>query len=237
MSFHSRAGLLPLCVVAATAIAASPNTASGAQQFRVFSTIPSLSTPSTKSSSPSAADTAYFTNDTGAHVVGLKYTGVLAAVFFIIEGNITPISVLPPPLTVGWVHDGPYTNILVSSLPQGNGPFPSFGTGPMFTYTGSAKILWAEAADTLGRVVPVEYPGGAYHGCGYQWSGNVDCDPDQRVDIADLTRLIDFLFISQDPLCCEGEANCDGSPGIDLGDVTRLIDFLFVNGTPPAPCR
>ncbi|MBI5267516.1 MAG: hypothetical protein HY851_09825 [candidate division Zixibacteria bacterium] len=237
MLFIRRIGHRPLGAIAVIAAALFPLQASNARPFPIFSTIPSSSSPAIPSSSPAAMDTAYFTNDTTAHMVALKYTGVLAAVFFIIDGHITPTSQLPPAIILGWDYDGPYTNVLASPLPPGSGRFPSFGTGPLFTYTGRGKIAWAEAADTLARLVPVEYPGGAYHGCGYQWSGNVDCDPQQSVDISDLTRLIDFLFISRSPLCCEGEANCDGSSGIDIGDLSRLIDFLFINGTPPAPCR
>jgi hypothetical protein len=184
-----------------------------------------------------STDTAYFTNDTVNHVIGLNYTKVLAAVFFIVEGNITPSSLLPSEIILGWQFDGPYTNVLASPLGPGPNGFPSFGSGPLFTYTGKGKIAWAEASDTLGLLVPVEFPGGAYHGCGWQWSGNVDCDYEQRVDIADITMLIDYLFISRTSLCCEGEANCDGLPGIDIGDVTRLIDFLFISRTPPSPCR
>lgn len=237
MSFVCRIGRWPLCATAVIAVPLFPHPGASARPFPTFSAIPSSSSPAIPSSSPAAADTAYFTNDTTAHMVALKYAGVLAAVFFILEGHIVPISQLPPAITLGWEYDGSYTNVLASPLPPGPGPFPSFGTGPVFTYSGSGKIVWAEASDTLARLVPVEYPGGAYHGCGYQWSGNVDCDPQQAIDISDLSRLIDFLFISRSPLCCEGEANCDGSSGIDIGDLSRLIDFLFISGTPPAPCR
>ena len=237
MYFAGRFGCVALCATLAVAIAASSLIAADIRPFPISSTIPSSFAPAKKATSPAAADTAYFSNDVSAHLVGLKYTGVLAAVFFIVDGNIVPTSLLNPPTILGWAKDGPYTNILIAPPPGPADPYPAFGTGPLFSYTGTGKIVWAEAADTSARLVPVEYPGGAYHGCGWQWSGNVDCDPSQLVDIADLTRLIDYLFVSRDSLCCEGEANCDGSPGIDLGDVTRLIDYLFVNRTPPAPCR
>lgn len=69
-------------------------------------------------------------------------------------------------------------------------------------------------------------------------TGNIDCDPEDMVDLGDLTRLIDYLFISFDPLCCREEANCDGDPDciIDLGDLTRLIDYLFISFNPLPPC-
>jgi hypothetical protein len=188
-------------------------------------------------SATASTDTAYFTNDTISRVMGLSYTNVLGAFFFIIEGNIIPTSQLSPLVILGWAYDGPYTNVLASPLGPGPNGFPSINPGPLFTYTGKGKIMWAEASDTIGFLVPVEFPGGAYHGCGWQWSGNVDCDFRQSVDIADITALIDNLFISRAPLCCEGEANCDGLPGIDIGDLSRLIDFLFISRTPPAPCR
>ncbi len=73
--------------------------------------------------------------------------------------------------------------------------------------------------------------------CCVNLTGNVDCDPLDGVDIGDLTTLIDNLFISFTPLCCEAEANCDGLGGIDIGDLTALIDNLFITFTPLAGCQ
>jgi hypothetical protein len=58
------------------------------------------------------------------------------------------------------------------------------------------------------------------------------------VDLGDLTKLIDYLFISFTPAECTEEANVDGDPSglIDLGDLTALIDYLFISFTPPAEC-
>lgn len=67
-------------------------------------------------------------------------------------------------------------------------------------------------------------------------TGNVDCDPDGHIDISDLTRLIDYLYVSLSPLCCVAAANCDGQPGVDISDLTALIDFLYISFTPPASC-
>ncbi|UCC45254.1 MAG: right-handed parallel beta-helix repeat-containing protein [Candidatus Zixiibacteriota bacterium] len=74
--------------------------------------------------------------------------------------------------------------------------------------------------------------------CCFGISGNVDCDPGSVVDIGDLTRLIDYLFISFDPICCPEEANIDGDTAgmVDIGDLTALIDYLFISFTPPAVC-
>ncbi|MDZ4722721.1 MAG: choice-of-anchor B family protein [candidate division Zixibacteria bacterium] len=68
-------------------------------------------------------------------------------------------------------------------------------------------------------------------------TGNVDCDPGDASDISDLTALIDNLFISLSPLCCENEANTDGTGGVDISDLTALIDFLFISLAPTAPCQ
>jgi len=78
----------------------------------------------------------------------------------------------------------------------------------------------------------------AYGGCCVDLTGNVNCDPGDIVDIGDVTRLIDYLFISNDPLCCEEEANANGSTDgiVDIGDLTGLIDYLFISNTPPEPC-
>lgn len=70
-------------------------------------------------------------------------------------------------------------------------------------------------------------------------AGNVDCDLADRVDIADLSTLINYLYFSSPPLCCAGEANLDGSPGgeVDIADLTALMDALYLSLSSPAPCR
>jgi choice-of-anchor B domain-containing protein len=69
-------------------------------------------------------------------------------------------------------------------------------------------------------------------------TGNVDCDVTQGEDIADLSTLIDFLYITFTPLCCDAEANVDGdiSGGVDISDLSALIDYLYISFTPPANC-
>jgi len=80
--------------------------------------------------------------------------------------------------------------------------------------------------------------GDACDGCCVGLTGNVDNDPTDGVDLGDLTKLIDYLFISfTEPDCIE-EANIDGDPSgtVDLGDLTALIDYLFISFTSPAEC-
>jgi hypothetical protein len=70
-------------------------------------------------------------------------------------------------------------------------------------------------------------------------TGNVDCDIAKGVDISDLSTLIDFLYISFTPLCCDAAANIDGDPagGIDISDLSLLIDFLYISFTPTSLCK
>ncbi|UCC43504.1 MAG: hypothetical protein JSU65_10210 [Candidatus Zixiibacteriota bacterium] len=69
--------------------------------------------------------------------------------------------------------------------------------------------------------------------------GNVDCDYTDLVDISDLTRLIDYLFISRAPLPNWAEANIDGSPGgvVDIADLTRFIDYFFISYAELPECQ
>jgi hypothetical protein len=70
-------------------------------------------------------------------------------------------------------------------------------------------------------------------------TGNVDCDPGHAVDISDLAALIDYLYISFNPLCCKAEANADGSidGNIDIADLAALIDYLYISFTLTAACQ
>lgn len=71
--------------------------------------------------------------------------------------------------------------------------------------------------------------------------GNLDDSPDQEVNLADLTIMIDHLFISFAPPACWEEGNVDqsspeGSGSITLSDLTVLVDHLFVTLSPLPDC-
>ena len=60
-----------------------------------------------------------------------------------------------------------------------------------------------------------------------------DANGDGEIDIADVLRLINYLFVegsAPDPICT-GDANCDQA--VDVADVMYLINYLFIGGSPP----
>ena len=68
-------------------------------------------------------------------------------------------------------------------------------------------------------------------------AGNVDCSESEDPDITDITRLIDFLYLSHAPLCCPQEADTDGSGGDpDITDITKIIDHLYLSHSPLVDC-
>jgi bacillopeptidase F len=72
--------------------------------------------------------------------------------------------------------------------------------------------------------------------CCHGTAGNVDCDTQGNIDIADLTRFVDYLFISFSPLCCIDAAQMDNETPIDIADLSILIDRLFISLAPYPPC-
>ena len=74
--------------------------------------------------------------------------------------------------------------------------------------------------------------------CRGQRTGNIDCDQGNQVNILDVARLIDHLFISGEALCCPDEANTNGdsSFNVDLLDVVKLIDHLYQSRAATASC-
>ncbi|MBN1210974.1 MAG: C10 family peptidase [candidate division Zixibacteria bacterium] len=61
-------------------------------------------------------------------------------------------------------------------------------------------------------------------------TGNVDCSSEDQPDISDITRLIDYLYLSHAALCCLPEADVDKSGGEpDISDITFLIDHLYLS--------
>jgi Zn-dependent metalloprotease len=75
--------------------------------------------------------------------------------------------------------------------------------------------------------------------CCFGRTGNVDCDPENKSDISDLSALIDNLYITYAPLCCTKSANTDGSLDgkVDISDLSALIDYLYISFTLPAVCQ
>ncbi len=70
--------------------------------------------------------------------------------------------------------------------------------------------------------------------CGFDKTGNTDCSANDEPDISDITRLIDFLYLSSIPLCCFAEADVNNDLVVDISDITRLIDYLYLSNNPLA---
>jgi hypothetical protein len=70
------------------------------------------------------------------------------------------------------------------------------------------------------------------------YTGNTDCSDDGKRNLADITRLIDRVYGSKQPLCCEENGNVDGDPEskLNLADITRLIDHIYIGKGETALC-
>lgn len=66
-----------------------------------------------------------------------------------------------------------------------------------------------------------------------------DVNSDGSVTISDLTRLVNFLFVTFDPLDCPAAGNTFGDDKcyLNLTDVTRLMNRLFVTFVPTDYCN
>ncbi|MFZ5979925.1 MAG: hypothetical protein ACOYVF_04775 [Candidatus Zixiibacteriota bacterium] len=111
--------------------------------------------------------------------------------------------------------------------------------------TDTASISYFWYAYGIGRVMDERvYPETSHHqlelislGCCEGTTGNVNCSEYEDPDISDITRLIDFLYLSHIPLCCLEEADCNGSGGEpDISDITKLIDFLYLSHSQLSAC-
>lgn len=71
------------------------------------------------------------------------------------------------------------------------------------------------------------------------FTGNTNCDTEGKRNLADLTRLIDRVYLSRTLLCNEGEGNIDGDllDKLNLSDITRLIDHVYLSKQETAPCN
>ena len=71
------------------------------------------------------------------------------------------------------------------------------------------------------------------------YTGNTNCDTGGLRDLADITRLIDNVYITKVELCCLENGNINGDAGglIDLADITKLIDHVYISKTETAACE
>ena len=67
----------------------------------------------------------------------------------------------------------------------------------------------------------------------YVMSGDVDGGG--TLDVADVTYLVEYLFLGGPPPVSSDEGDIDCSGGADVADLTYLVNYLFVGG--PVPCH
>lgn len=60
--------------------------------------------------------------------------------------------------------------------------------------------------------------------------GDVDYSNDGVIDIADISRLISFLYLDGAPPVTIQSADCDADFGMDIADLSVLIAYLFLDG-------
>ena len=75
--------------------------------------------------------------------------------------------------------------------------------------------------------------------CTEATTGNTNCDVLGKRNLQDVTRLIDYIYLSKADLCCLWEGNTSGDADhiINLQDVTRLIDNIYLSKKPTANCQ
>lgn len=106
---------------------------------------------------------------------------------------------------------------------------------------------WEWANGTTGLIAP-QWTGSRCWaiGCCAGLVGDADGENGDEPTIGDITRIIDFLYLTQAPLDClaEADANLSGTlvnPPLDatditIGDITTLIDHLYLTQKPLANC-
>jgi len=95
-------------------------------------------------------------------------------------------------------------------------------TSPSKDYSNKMRDIW--------------YEHGVNKPCCIAIRGNTNCSDLEEPDISDVNRVIDFLYLSRDPLCCFEEADVYISGEIDITDITHLIDYLYLSHTPLPAC-
>ncbi len=105
------------------------------------------------------------------------------------------------------------------------------------TYLNAAANLICGTTNSLSPVIL-----GKSAGCCGEFTGgitgNANCSTDGLITLSDITKLIDRVYISKTPLCCEatGNTNADVECKITLSDITVLIDAVYISKELPEEC-
>lgn len=65
--------------------------------------------------------------------------------------------------------------------------------------------------------------------------GNVNADPQEKINISDIVAMVDYMFNSDIPYC-PNEIDVNGDGSIDISDFVYFIAYMFQNGTAPLNC-
>ncbi|MFQ5452990.1 MAG: putative Ig domain-containing protein [Candidatus Zixiibacteriota bacterium] len=136
--------------------------------------------------------------------------------------------------------------LTTSSLPPG-ATFVDYndGTGdfiwiPNYIQSGNYSVTFY--ATDAGQLVDSENVGievieSGINECCIGIRGNINGDPNDDIDIADLVYFVDYSFSSPpgpEPPCPK-EADVDGGGGVDIGDIVYMVDYMFSAPPGPAP--
>ena len=70
--------------------------------------------------------------------------------------------------------------------------------------------------------------------------GNANADIDERVNVSDITYLVNYLFgipLGPPPACMEeGNINGDALGDVNVADLTYMVNYLFGGGPAPVSC-
>jgi len=73
--------------------------------------------------------------------------------------------------------------------------------------------------------------------CCIDMRGNIDNDPSDLIDIADLVYLVNYSFGGGAAPVCIEEADVSGDGTIDISDLVYLVNYAFGGGPAPAMCQ
>ncbi len=97
---------------------------------------------------------------------------------------------------------------------------------------------WVWTVVGVGHMVPAWYGPLCFEivPCCVGIRGNVDDDPYDAINIADIGYLVDYLFFAGPAPPCFEEGDVGGGGGISVVEIVYLIEYLFYGGLPPLSC-